>query len=258
MNIYIPTIGRRDNQKTAEMLAEAGIDFILVIPESEKKIKGYTCLPCPAKGIRATRQWILEQAKGKFIMMDDDLDFFIRSSDGKKFNRSTPKQVKMMCWSLEAMLKDYAHGGVLERFMAQTQPRKWKNNGKYLHVLCYNKNLFPNPHPKYELEVTEDMEMNLKLLTSGRPSCILTEYAADNVCYSTGGCNVWRTHKLEYQEHKKLEKMFPDLVKVIIEDPDKLKKNWNMKAQTNLKTRINWKKAYEQGVAQHPMRFPRD
>lgn len=257
MKIYIPTIGRRNDQKTAETLTEARVDFKLVIPEGESQFVDYECLHCPEKGIRATRQWILERVKGKLVMMDDDLDFFTRDLDGNTFHRAKNSEIRAMLLKIEGLLDTYSHGGIQGKFMSQRQPRDVKFNSKYLQVLCYNKNLFPIPPPRFELEVAENEEMNLKLLTRGCPNFVLTEWTIDNKPYAPGGCNVWRTNELEFRETVKLSKLFPDLVRVVQTDPDKIKADWKKAPKLNLHTRINWKKAIEQGLKDYPRRFPR-
>jgi hypothetical protein len=258
VKIYIPTIGRRNKQKSAEALLDSDIDFELVISNREPRPrKHFPYIRCPEKGIRATRQWIMDRARGKLIMLDDDLSFHIRSKDGKTFKICSPSQLKVMFRAIEEALDIYAHGGILERFMGQTQPRHMKSNSRYIHVLCYNKALFPTPMPKYRTEVGEDFEMNLHLLTLGRPNFVLTEYAAENIPYAPGGCNTWRTQGLELKETLKLEKLFPGLVRVVSDNPSEIEANWKEAAKMNLRTRINWKKAAQIGKENYPTRFPR-
>ncbi len=232
MKIYIPTIGRADKQRTAEVLRAAGLDFVLVTSDTDPaSYAGWPHVVIEEYGIRDRRQWILDNAEeDKVIMMDDDLRFFFRAEE-KKFRQADPTEVACMVNAVVAMLDHYAHGGVTDRFMCNAQPRIFKENSRYYHILAYNKALFPDPAPRYTLYTSEEQEMNLKLLTAGKKNFVITEWTTDDVPYAPGGCSMWRTPDLETQEAKKLAEMFPGIV-------------------TNTggpKNRIAWKKAAQQG-----------
>lgn len=82
VNIYIPTKGRCDNQKTAALLDKAGIDYYLVVEPKEKHLyKGnLIVLPKNDMGIAYSRNNILSHAKQSgidwLIMIDDDISAF--------------------------------------------------------------------------------------------------------------------------------------------------------------------------------------
>jgi hypothetical protein len=229
MDIYIPTAGR-SQQKTAELLDESGLDYTLVLTKGDNhpaSTPNANILEARAeRGIRAIRQFILEWAEGKFVMLDDDLRFYSRKSDGS-FKKATPKSIRKMFEELDATLDIFAHAGITEKYMSQTRPRDRIYNARYYHILAYNKKLFPEPTPRFRCEVGEDHDMNLQLLLAGCDNCVLTEWANDDVSHAPGGCSLWRNHKIERQEAVHLGRLFPDIVKM----------------KGKYIARINWKKA---------------
>ena len=230
MKIYIPTLNRPGRQRTAEALRESNVDYCLVLCDIDENKYDHPYIVTDVYGIRATRQWIMDQAEDKFVMMDDDLRFHARRSD-TKFEEATPNDVGLMVNTLDMMLDQYAHGGVTEKFMSHTKPRNYVENARYYHILGYNKAMFPEPRPTYRVEIGEDHDMCLQLLTTGRSNFVLTEWANDDKSHAEGGCNSWRNPELEVQEAKKLCELFPGLI-THVDGPN---------------IRISWKKAAAKG-----------
>lgn len=231
MKLYIPTINRQGKQKTAAALDTAGLPYTLVVPPDQvKDFPGDDVLACPAKGIRGTRQWIMEHGKGKFAMLDDDLTFYKRTKDGKLFRPITGEALRAMFKVIEAYLDSFAHLGLTDKFMSQTKPRGCCHNGRFTHLLAYNKRLFPAVHPTFRVEVCEEHDVNLQLLLAGKASVVLTEYSKGESPRAPGGCNTWRHQALEEKACKKMESLFPGLVKA-----------------DGIKIRVNWRGAAKQG-----------
>jgi hypothetical protein len=217
-----------DKQKTARQLDFAGLDYTLVVPleDVEQYAKFKNVLGCPDIGIRATRQFIMDTArKGKVIQLDDDLTFYRRSDDGKKFYPIEGESVYEMFEFIGEMLDGYAHLGLVDKFMSQSQPRIMRHNGRFTHLLAYNMDLF-HVKPQYRVEVCEEHDYNLQLLLAGHPSCILTEFSKVETPRAPGGCNTWRHDQLEVDACKEMERLFPGIVQA-----------------DGIKIRVNWKKA---------------
>ena len=228
MRIFIPTIGRVDRQKTARQLDKAGLPYTLVVPLDH--IDQYSgienILGCPDIGIRATRQFIMDMAgHGKVIQLDDDLTFYRRTDDGKRFYPIESEAVFEMFALINSFLNEYAHVGLVDKFMSQSQPRVMRHNGRFTHLLGYNMDLF-SIIPQYCVEVCEEHDYNLQLLMAGHPSCILTEYSKVETPRAPGGCNTWRHEQLEVEACKEMERLFPGIV-----------------SADGIKIRVNWKKA---------------
>lgn len=243
LSIYIPTVGRVGKQPVADLLKAAGAPFQLVTPRNEVRLHvhaGYAVLPCSAKGIRATRQWILDRhAGGKVLILDDDLTFWARNAGGDRFSRfEHPDETRRLLKKISLYLDDHAHGGIVEKFMSQSRPRNVVHGGRYFQVLAYNLSLFPNPMPKYRVEVGEDMDMNLQLLKAGKQSFILTEFTKTDREWAPGGCLLMgRNEKTLLQESQKLARLHPGIV-TLKETLKEGSHNW---------LKISWRNAQKEG-----------
>jgi hypothetical protein len=234
LRIFIPTINRQARQRTAAILEDAQVDYELVVSTNDSAPDLYPpdTLRTMAKGIRETRQTILDFSDDpKVLMLDDDLRFYARLTNGK-FVEAEPQQVAAMASAIDTFLDTFAHGGIAAKFMSNTSPRGHVENAKYYHVLAYNKTLMPDPAPTFRTEVGEDHDMNLQLLTRGYPNFVLTEYANDDKERASGGCQTWRTDELELAEAVRLRDFFPDFVTL-----------------NGRRPKIAWKRAYAYGEA---------
>jgi hypothetical protein len=244
VRIYIPTRGRPDRQPAMEALLAAGFKPILVLSESDpefdayyKRWHGHTKLHAKAKSIAEKRQQILAcNGNVPFVMIDDDLRFYKRSREGKRFSIATSEQLRELFYHVEAALELYAHVGISDKFMAQTRPRNTVGYGRYNQFLAYNPKLFPKPWPKFRLTTNQEHDFHLQLATRGRPPCILTEYSKNATFYSKGGCSHYRTPTLERRMFREMKRLWPDLVT--------LKK---IDRRPGIRMQVAWKKAVEYG-----------
>jgi hypothetical protein len=223
MKIYIPTRDRVEG-KTAYALKEAGIEHFVVAPTGEQRSDD-KLLWCPFHGIRATRNYIMDYHQENFpddpklVMLDDDMVFWARTEDGKRFLKCESSMLPELMAHLDDMLNSYAHGGIVEKFMSQAQPRHYRENGRYTHLNAYNLSLFQcKDHEdkcRMEAEVGEEQDLNIHLLTMGRPSFQLTEWTWTDKQYAPGGCSAWRTDEVEIAAGHFLEKKYPGIVKLM-------------------------------------------
>jgi hypothetical protein len=243
VNIFIVSSGRPTKQITAAQIFPDSKHLVMtVVPEREmndyleqQSTAGY--IFHNKFGIKDTRQFILDYAERnhiqKFVMLDDDLTFYKRQEDGR-FNKATPEQTEEMFDEIELKLYSFAHVGVCDKFMSHTQPREYITNGRYNQVMAYNLTNFPIPFPKFRVEVGEEQDFNLQLLSKRCESCILTEWSKSAQPYTGGGCSTWRTAEVELQAHKKVVELWPGICS--------LKDNKSTISKTSLS--IQWKKAF--------------
>ena len=94
-HIYIPTLGRSNNQITFDNMSgpAQSITTLVVQPKEEHLYKNYPILVLPDDdiGITETRRWIyMNSADIKYGVFDDDLKFIRRTPNGEKSKRLNP------------------------------------------------------------------------------------------------------------------------------------------------------------------------
>lgn len=216
LKVFIPTRGRPDRQICAEVLMNAGIPCSLVVAKndpSDYSMWQDKIIRVDATNIGEKRQAILELATGKFVMMDDDLKFRIRTPENK-FRQTEAKDIVLMLEMIDARLDQSAHVGITDEFMCQHTPRGFRVGGRYSAVLAYNKALFPSPAPKFRLSINEEHDMNLQLQQAGLAPSILCEFTRGQKYYAAGGLSTYRTPEVEAAQHKMLAELWPDVVRI--------------------------------------------
>lgn len=226
MRIFIPSFGRPDRQKTAAALAEAGVPFEIIHSERDKTIGQYpreyksTILVGPRLLVEK-RDMLFQMAKGKIVMMDDDLTFFSRKRDGS-FTKATPAGIRKMVKEIESRLDLYAHVGLVDKFMAQSQPRRVRIGGRYNQVLAYNLQTIRKQAkkrrkevPSFRMALNQEHDMHLQLLALGLPPAVLCEYSKDAKYYAEGGLSNYRTAKTERDAFRALAKKWPKYVTLV-------------------------------------------
>jgi len=240
MNIYIVSSGRPNKQITfRQFLPETKFPVITVVPE--KDTEGYVhfqeggyFLFHDKHGIKDTRQFILDQnPSGKIVMLDDDLTFYTRNPIGS-FRKAVPANVEVLFEEIERTLDYYTHVSIIDKFMSNMKSRDRIYNGRYFQVLGYNLHNFPHPRPRFRVEVQEDIDMNLQLLSQGHYSCVLTEWAKSSRAYAVGGCSEWRTPSVELEALQKMCELWPGICS-FRESKTTLSKKY---------LAVNWRKAY--------------
>ena len=219
LQLIIPSRSRWMNQKTLINLTPSLWPITtVVIPEGQyyeyrtRTPEKVSVITFNGQGIHDKRQYILHLAKtGKVIMLDDDLSFYKRNTDGR-FTVANGDPTEDMVATLVNMLDKYPMVGLVEKFMSQTQPRGVKEYTRISHVLGINRDLLPKPWPEFRLRVGEEYDFHLQLLTRGFTTAVTTEWSKLDKFNAKGGCNDWRTVEIIRQETKKMRDYFPDLV----------------------------------------------
>lgn len=231
MKIFIPTRGRPNRQPTADAFYTAGVPYHLVCTESDVTLPQYvkehgkaTILIADTKTLTEKRQWIMDHtARNDVVLMfDDDLGFYVRERARPGFLKADSGGVRAMIRWFGDALKEYAHAGLVDKFMSQTQPRGTKNGGRYNQVMGYNKARIWDRmarrgiknFPRFRLPLNQEHDFHLQLLAMGLPPAISCEFSKDAKYYADGGCSAYRTPELELEVFDELKRLWPDFVRL--------------------------------------------
>lgn len=238
MKIYIPTYKRPDRQITLQQLLDADIKCTLVLSKNDPTLNKYKrhcagLAVANVETISAKRQWIMDFAEtSKIVMLDDDLTFYARRKDGG-FDKATPQKLRAMFEWIEYALDEFAHAGIVDKFMSQSTPRSYVFDRRYNAVLAYNLRKFPRPKPIFRVPVSEEHDFHLQLATRGYRPIVSTEWSKNTSYYAEGGCADERSAKSEERGHRMFAANWPGLVSVV---PHKT----NI---SGLAVRVKWSKA---------------
>lgn len=265
MRIYIPTTGRINKQLTVDRLTPAlckkyevtlvttskeGMDLDLATQGKEVMV-----VTCPAKGIADTRQWILDYHREMgndpvVLMLDDDLPTWrqrskeVNSKGETPYTKATTKEIERGLDKFAKLMQKFAHGSIGHALFCQVSP-ELKYNSRMLRALAYNVELIPK-NIRFRLQVMEDFDMELQLLTAGFPSLTYNGIVQDqHENNAPGGCSGYRTNEVQAAAAHRLKKLWPDFVTVVTRAP---KREWiGMGERTDV--RVNWAKAAKAGGA---------
>lgn len=250
---YIPTRGRVAKQPTYESLVPTGIQVFLVCPPDEvaaHRAKGRSVLSCPATGVSATRQWIMDNTHdSKVMMFDDDLRFAERlTSNQERFIGATPESTRTLVNRLEAMLDQVPLVGLGNRGGANRVPDKnipVAMCKRLFDVQCVDTEWFHSEGIKYRMPFMEDFDVNLQALLKGYPSALLTTHTKDNIngANAGGGCSMYRTLEDQAKAARTLAARWPGFV-TLREVQAKTAGEW----ATRIDVEVRWVKAFKAGV----------
>lgn len=237
MPIFIPSMERANaifhTNSTIRAIRDVPNDIYFVVPKDEvgayaRAMKNNSrdevkILACTEKGIAKTRHWIGLYCKkhkfDKFVMMDDDLRFAVRSSaDGNALRAQTHDDtLAMLRWTEEA-LDNYAHAGVSPRDAAKTEtvasgdaPLTLENKRTLRYLAYRTKDFLSVEHGR--VEVMEDFDVNLQLIRSGRSNIQTYWWTTDQPqTGSPGGCSSYRSLQVHENSAKKLAEMHAPFV----------------------------------------------
>jgi hypothetical protein len=242
-DIVIPSRSRAYNQKTIHNLSEELWEKITVVVPHTQYTEYKRTLPSdittiPFEEVDSAgekRDFILNMKEtGKIFLLDDDLTFYCRTLDGKKFPQATKAETKSMMYEISRYLDTYAMVGVTDKFMSQTKPREHMECQRCNQVLCINRDLLPKPWPKFEMAVGEEHHFHLQLLTQGYKTTVLTEWSKSDKTDAPGGCSEWRNAQNIGETFRKLEGLWPGIITI----------NWST---SPARFRCNWQEAKRRG-----------
>jgi hypothetical protein len=259
MRIYIPTRGRVNDQVTLHSLRNCKRllkDVVLVVDHAEgdnQIINGYQCaqvLACPknANSIGKVRQFIVDQHDVKkygphVLMLDDDLRFFVRRQDDKtKFLPITDVGLETCIMTVDKMLKQYAHVGILAREGGNRITDPIKECTRLLRALAYDVNVLRKKQVRFDrIIIMEDFDVALQLLRLGYRNAALCSYVQDQGgSQAAGGCSLYRTLERQAEGARGLAKLHAPFVKLVQKTT---KTAWGGGTRTDVI--VQWKQAYE-------------
>lgn len=251
MQIFIPSRGRASLHRTFFNLPRSWqISTILVVPWGEAKTYVEAGVPVgnivaiKVKGIGPTRRWIIDAAVSKVLMLDDDLDFFVRRADDRtKLLKASPRDVDNMLKAASAALDKYVHIGIATREGANRNVAPIIENVRLLRALGYRADVLREHKVRFDrIPVMEDFDVALQLLRLGYPSACVNTWAQDQPGSNTeGGCSLYRTSAVQAQGAEGLKALHPDFV-TVVEKPPLKSGGWDGLPRKDV--RIAWKKAY--------------
>lgn len=262
MHLFIPTRGRIDKQTTWDNFPESLRKFTtLICPENEveehrKRGRNVRGRPDYVKGISASRQYIMESCPDdKFIMIDDDMKFFIRASEEawnlKKAEGEEVTALFQKMWGLLGGNDGYAAVGISTRQNINTwYPHHIAENCKINGVMGFSRSCIEELGVRFDdVNIQEDYHIVLSLLEAGYPNALIVDAAWNQSGESgaPGGCSTYRTKELQEAGSWRLAELHPDFVEVV---EKRQKTGWGDLGSTRIDVKVYWKRAFLKGNRQ--------
>lgn len=223
MQVFVPSRSRFDRSITLEALAPAKWKYVALVVPTEQRAQyeplarkhGVRLIPCPAKGIAGTREFIGNGCKHhKFIMLDDDLRFYRRLTTGVQLHKFGPHDMVNMLMTVSRMLDIYKHVSISARGGNNQLVYPSVECKRPLRVLAYRKKEFMQCVHR-RVAIMEDFDVTLQLIAMGYPNLVITQYAQDQpMTQAPGGCSDYRTHKLHEENVRKMAALHPGICKI--------------------------------------------
>lgn len=251
MKIYIPTLGRTDNQVTLQNLPEKlkAKTIVVVQPHEEEALRKQhqhlLVLPENIKGIGKTRQYIIDKCHDdRILFIDDDLKF-LKRNDESKLKPATPEQIKQMYNWLNAKINDgYGLAGISAQQGNHIYKTEEVTLTRIYAIYSLNIEVMKKCNIRFdELDLMEDFNVMLRLIRHGFLTVLNSHYAhAQKSANAKGGCSEMRNAENQSFAARKLAKLHHPYVKVV----KKQSKSWRgMEEREDVM--IYWKKAYQKG-----------
>lgn len=256
MIIYIPSAGRVGSTRTDKKLPTAVLrkyNAQLVVPAKEARAYAVASdldvLGCPARGISATRQWILDRHPNSdelVLMLDDDLSTWDIRQPGTptRYLVGDAKQITQAFADFEKQMRNHIHGAIGHRLFAQEQDEV-EIGGRMLRALAYRPSALRKLGVKFRIPVMEDFDVQLQLLRKGYPNLVYYRMVqGQGASNNDGGCSTYRTPELQTKAAEHLRKLHPDFVKVV----HKHTKSWKNGMEQRTDVKVAWQRALMSAV----------
>lgn len=217
MDIYILTRGRPERQITADQLRGAAIDFTYVVSKNDPthKLLAGKKLVFDVKGISDKRQAVLDHAKGKMVMLDDDVYFkFRESAEISGTRKATGAELRKLIKVTEKALDKYDLVGLARRFMIHAKPFPMVTGGmQQAHYFGFDAAKVRKMGVRFDrVNLCQDADFVLQMLTRGAKQMMRTDFIHDDATpFGAGGCATWRTLEKEIEEYEKMKTLWPGI-----------------------------------------------
>lgn len=247
MHIAIPTKGRGPaKQHTYTVLRNAGCDVTLYCPKQELDdflAAGFSAQACPASGIGAVRQWIVDNSpEDAVLMMDDDLKQWSVRPDPEVgiYRKASTVDITNLIEYIADTLEYYAHVGIGHRQYANVQPPRVFCN-RAMRAFGVRRDIMQRHNIRF-LPLVEDIEVIIQFIRAGYANCIDYTVVHDQTeSNAPGGCSSYRT--LAYHNEwvaKVVERHSPYVVMV-----DKTTKGGWFNGLPRKEVKVMWKRLVE-------------
>ena len=260
--IYIPTLGRVNNQKTYNNLPEKWQKktyLVVQYQEYAEYDKSYNLIRLPKEisgefgRISNARSYISKELgeNCRYGVFDDDLDFVCTEmplSGEKSSNR--PMTVEDYDLLFEKIIPNWMDDGYFHIGQEPTSniPREidFQDNFRITAAVYYDgENLCRSKvdwKELYNLDGAEDFDCNLQLLRSGFPNRVSARYRiSTGIIQSEGGCSLNRTVATHNEAMRILQQKHIPFVRLYEKD-NKMDFDDTVK---KLGAKISWKEAYK-------------
>lgn len=213
-DIYIPSYGRADNVKTAELFPNA----VIVCPESQaadykKNYPNMRFMVCPDEiegNMARKRNWIKDNAQKEwFIMCDDDMDCIIMN-EGMKQHKMECQHMMEVFHNAFVMCEEL--GTVLWGLNLQSDPKFYREYSPFstLSVVLgpFSGHIKSSLRYDCRLPTKEDYDYSLKVLQRYHAILRLNKYAykVGHIKNQKGGSISIRRMEMEEEQNKLLQK----------------------------------------------------
>lgn len=282
--IYIPTMGRIDEQTTLRVLPnEVRRHVVVACPPNEVDLlkARWGESVCDVRIINGrhigfVRQRCIEDSPSDYIIfVDDRLDFHVRAKSEKGIATKYPLKVltdthftektraqhvtDMFTWMAEQLFTDkYGMVGVSRRSSNnQRHGEGAQPEAVYNERICsfwgLNRKLYNqlDGTPKFsDMMLKSDLYITLHFLTNGIPTISTHKYAYGRKggANSRGGCSVYRDSKRLTESARLLKQHFPPFVTL----SNKGTKSWKGDfGDITVDVIVHYKRAYEYGISKN-------
>lgn len=223
MLIAIPSKGRASSIKTSKYLPSAHV----FVPEGEAKeyeragAKNVVAVPAAIRGITKTRNWILDHAKDRrVVMVDDDVKtagwnrLKDESSNTVKLSEEEwiPEMIRL--FDLTEQMKYRIWGVATMNATRAVYPWKPFLFRSYVTASCMG--IINDGRTRFDerFQVKEDYELNLRCIKEdGGIVAARYLYWTNSHWTDAGGCAAYRTQLIELRCIKMLVRMYPGMIR---------------------------------------------
>ena len=223
MKIYIPTLGRSNEQITFNNLPKFLQDktTLVVQPHEKDLYNNYPIMVLPEDwmGISRTRKYIIENAGNTiFGMMDDDLKLIKRFSESPTKRPLTKEDWnEFYNMTIHWLENDVSFVGIRRGNLPPLE-KDWMENSETVSATFYNGSKLPDTDKliwNHNL-FSQDVNFHFQLLLMGHKNRAWCKFGYVGQWGQKGGCQEGqnrRTIDLINKSHEELIKMYPNFVK---------------------------------------------